>query len=114
MMSHESPLLREYRRIRADADAQRRGYDLQALVSSLLGRYHFRAETKARAARPRQVDLFASRGDIVYLIETKWRRNKADIDDIDSLFTRLQAVPPRVVGLLVATPVYAARPRTGP
>lgn len=101
-MSDGSPLLREYERLRDHTSSQRRGYDLQALVGSMLGRAHFKVETKPRAARPRQVDLFASRGETVYLIETKWRKDKADIDDIDSLYTRLEAVPPQVTGLLVS------------
>lgn len=116
-----NPLLREYERLRHRTSPQRRGYDLQALVGAILGGSHFKVETKPRTARPRQVDLFASRGEIVYLIETKWRQAKADIDDIDSLYTRLNVVPPHVAGLLVShsgftTPVLervrekAARP----
>jgi hypothetical protein len=101
-VSDASPLLREYERLRNHTSSQRRGYDLQALVGSMLGRGHFKVETKPRAARPRQVDLFASRGETVYLIETKWRKDKADINDIDSLYTRLAAVPPQVTGLLVS------------
>jgi hypothetical protein len=101
-VSDASLLLREYERLRDHTSPQRRGYDLQALVGSVLGRSHFKVETKPRAARPRQVDLFASRGDTVYLIETKWRKDKADIDDVDSLYTRLEAVPPHVTGLLVS------------
>jgi hypothetical protein len=106
-VSDASPLLREYERLRDRTSSQRRGYDLQALVGSMLGRAHFKVETKARAARPRQVDLFASRGETVYLIETKWRKDKADIDDVDSLYTRLEAVPPQVTGLLVSHAGFA-------
>lgn len=101
-MNDESPLCLEYHRIQANTNAQQRGYDFQELVSRLLGRYHFTVETKPRVAQPRQVDLFASRADAVYLIETKWRRDKANIADVDSLYTRLQTVPAGVVGLLVS------------
>ena len=101
-MSDSSLLLSEYQRLRAQTNAQRRGYELQALVGSMLGQRHFKVETKSKAARPRQVDLFATRGDTVYLIETKWRKDKANSDDIDSLYTRLEAVPSHVTGLMVS------------
>jgi len=107
-MSDATPLLREYERLRDATNPQRRGYQLQALVGSLLGRSHFKVEGKPRAARPRQVDLFASRSDTVYLIETKWRQDKADVGDIDSLYTRLGAVPPHVTGLFVSHSGFTA------
>ena len=107
-MTDASPLLREYKRLRDHTNPQQRGYELQALVGSILGSSHFKVETKPRAARPRQVDLFASRGETVYLIETKWRRDKANVDDIDSLYTRLDAVPPHVTGLFVSHAGFAA------
>jgi hypothetical protein len=101
-VTDRNPLFLAYQRLQERTDPQSRGYDLQALVGRLLGRQHFKVETKPRAARPRQVDLFASRGDAVYLIETKWRRDKCNIDDVDSLYARLEAVPPHVTGLLVS------------
>lgn len=101
-MNDKPPLLTEYERLRDGTNAQRRGYDLQGLVGRLLGSYHFKVETKSGAARPRQVDLFATRGDTAYLIETKWRRDKATVDDVDSLYTRLEAVPANVTGVLVS------------
>lgn len=107
-MNDASPLLGEYHRLRDRTSAQRRGYELQALVGRILGSSHFKVETKSRAARPRQVDLFASRGDTVYLIETKWRQKKADVDDVDSLYTRLDAVPSHVIGLLVSHAGFTA------
>lgn len=101
-MNDKSPFLKEYERIREEPNAQKRGYDLQGLVGRILGNFHFTVEPKAHAASPRQIDLFASRADSVYLIETKWRRDPANINDIDSLYTRLEAVPPKVIGLLVS------------
>ncbi len=53
-------------------------------------------------ARPRQTDLLATRGNDAYLIETKWHSDKVDIGDVDSLFTRLNATPPAVVGLVIS------------
>jgi hypothetical protein len=62
----------------------------------------FGVEKKARAAKPLQVDLFATRGDEVYLIETKWRDDPADSTDIAALYSRLDDVPSSVVGILVS------------
>jgi hypothetical protein len=107
-MNDASPLLREYERLRDSTNPQRRGYELQALVARILGNSHFKVETKPRSARPRQTDLFASRGDTIYLIETKWRGKKADVDDIDSLYARLDAVPAHVIGLLVSYAGFTA------
>lgn len=97
-----SALPKEFESLKQRTDAHRRGLDFQPFVGRMFQAQHFRVEKKARAAKPRQVDLFATRGDEVYLIETKWRKDPANIDDIDSLFTRLDAVPPAVTGLLVS------------
>lgn len=53
-------------------------------------------------ARPRRSDLLATRGDEQYLIETKWRKDSANIDDVASLFDRLYAAPSSVIGILVS------------
>jgi len=101
-MNDNSSLLREYEQLRNSTNPQKRGYDLQGLVGRILGSYHFKVETKAGAASPRQVDLFATRGDTIYLIETKWRQDKANVNDVDSLYKRLEKVAPNVTGLLVS------------
>ena len=102
MMSDSSPLHREYEQLRDSTNPQRRGYDLQGLVGRILGSYHFTVATKAGAASPRQVDLFATLGDTIYLIETKWRQDRANVNDVDSLYKRLEKVAPNVTGLLVS------------
>ena len=101
-MNDGSSLLREYEQLRDSTNPQKRGYDLQGLVGRILGTHHFKVETKAGAASPRQVDLFATRGDTIYLIETKWRQDKANVNDVDSLYKRLEKVAPNVTGLLVS------------
>lgn len=74
-----SALPREFEALKQQTDAHRRGYDFQPFVGRILQAQHFRVEKKSRAATPRQVDLFATRGDEVYLIETKWRKTPAAI-----------------------------------
>jgi hypothetical protein len=101
-MRDSSALPKEFEALKQRTDAHGRGFAFQPFVGKMFQAQHFRVEKKARAAKPRQIDLFATRGDEVYLIETKWRKDPANIDDIDSLFTRLEAVPPSVTGLLVS------------
>lgn len=99
---HHSPLVREFRHLKTLRNSQRRGYDFQDFVGSLFKQQHFSVVPSAGTARPRQTDLLVTRGDETYLIETKWRASKANIDDVDSLFSRLDSAPPAVTGLLVS------------
>lgn len=101
-MRDSSALPKEFESLKHQINPHRRGYDFQPFVGRLFQAQHFKVEKKPRAAKPRQVDLFASRGTEVYLIETKWRVDPANIDDIDSLITRLAAVPSSVTGILVS------------
>ncbi|HXD53134.1 MAG TPA: restriction endonuclease [Solirubrobacteraceae bacterium] len=55
----------------------------------------------AGAAGPRQTDLVATSTDgTMYLIETKWRANAANIGDLDSLRGRIDRVP-SAIGILI-------------
>jgi hypothetical protein len=101
-MRDSSALPKEFESLKQRTDAHRRGFDFQPFVGRIFQAQHFRVEKKAGAAKPRQVDIFATRGDEVYLIETKWRKDPANIGDIGELFTRLEAVPSSVTGLLVS------------
>ncbi|WP_143082664.1 restriction endonuclease [Nonomuraea wenchangensis] len=95
-------LLQEFRTIAAIKNPAKRGYNLERFMVNLFRFYHFQTTPNAGAAKPRQVDLFATRDTESYLIETKWRSDKSGIDDIDSLRSRLRRVPAHVTGLLVS------------
>ena len=99
---HHNPFVRELRRLERLDNYQKRGYEFQDFVGSLFKLRHFQVTSSPGTAKPRQTDLLATRGADTYLIETKWRRTKANIDDIDSLFARLTAAPSAVVGLMVS------------
>lgn len=101
-MTDQSRLLAEYEKIRDQPNRLKRGHDFEGFIGRVFGSYHFSVERNARAASPRQVDLLAQRDAEVYLIETKWRQAKSDIDAVDSLYTRLEALPANVTGLLVS------------
>jgi hypothetical protein len=46
--------------------------------------------------------VLASKAGEVYLVECKWRSDKANVDDIDSLRSRLRRTNGGVVGILVS------------
>jgi sRNA-binding regulator protein Hfq len=101
-MRDSSALPNEFESLKNRTDAHRRGFDFQPFVGRIFQAQHFRVEKRARAAKPRQIDLFATRGDEVYLIETKWRQDPANSNDIGALYSRLEDVPSSVVGILVS------------
>src|ERR1035437_5725155 len=101
-MRDSSALPKEFESLKQRTDAIKRGFDFEPFVGRIFQAQHFRVEKKAGTAKPRQVDLFATRGNEIYLIETKWRKDSANINDVDSLFTRLEAVQASVTGILVS------------
>lgn len=82
--------------------AHKRGYRFQDYVRTLFAKEHFKVTMNAGGAAPRQTDLMASRAEVTYLVETKWQKEPVDIDDIDSLFTRLGETAASVIGVFVS------------
>ncbi|WP_460528068.1 restriction endonuclease [Flindersiella endophytica] len=82
--------------------ATKRGLELESLTAELFRQYHFNVIKNPGTARPRQTDVLAIRGTEAYLIECKWRSDKANINDIDSLRSRLRRTSGGVVGLLIS------------
>lgn len=83
---------------RADA----RGRAFEGLVGDLFRQHHFHVRLNPGAARPRQTDLLATRGGTTYLIECKWRTDKANVDDLDALRARLRRTDRSTVGVLIS------------
>jgi Holliday junction resolvase len=105
---HHNPFVRELRRLKELNNHHGRGYEFQEFVANLFRYRHFKVTSNPGTARPRQTDLLATRGEDIYIIEVKWRITKANIDDIDSLFSRLEAAPSSAVGLMVSFPGFTA------
>jgi Holliday junction resolvase len=82
--------------------AVRRGRQLEHLVADLFRQLHFEVRINPGTARPRQTDVLASKAGEVYLIECKWRSDKTNVDDIDSLRSRLRRTNGGVVGILIS------------
>jgi Restriction endonuclease len=83
---------------RADA----RGRAFESVVADLFRHNHFDVRPNPRAARPRQTDLVATKVAEAYLIECKWRSDKATIDDLDTLRSRLRRTDRGMTGILVS------------
>ena len=106
-MPYDTDLARVLDRLKHSDNKQARGAEFEQYVRLLLRREHFKVTVDPGGARPRQVDLMASRHDVKYLVETKWKKRKASIDDIDSLFTRLAEVESSVIGVFVSWAGFA-------
>jgi Holliday junction resolvase len=89
------------------AQPAKRGAELERFVADVFRQHHFTVRLNAGVARPRQTDVLASRASDIYLIECKWRSDKANIDDLDSLRSRLRRTDGRAVGILVSVPGFS-------
>ncbi|MEV7629388.1 restriction endonuclease [Actinoplanes sp. NPDC089786] len=79
-----------------------RGRHLETITAALFRREHFRVQLNPGSASPRQTDLIAIKVGDIYLVECKWRSDKANIDDVDSLRSRLRRVDTHAVGILLS------------
>lgn len=89
-------------RLKAIGDAGRRGRAFEEYLRHRFSREHFKVKMNPKGAHPRQVDLMASRHDVTYLIEAKWKKAKAGVDAVDEVLTRLDEVDGAVIGVLVS------------
>lgn len=87
--------------------ATTRGLALERFIADVFRQYHFKVNLNPGVARPRQTDVLATKITEVYLIECKWRSDKANIDDIDSLRSRLRRTNGGVIGVLVSVPGFS-------
>jgi hypothetical protein len=95
-------LAQKLSQLRGERNAAIRGSGLELFIADLFGHEHFRVDRENLSSNGRQVDLFLTRGQLKLLVETKWTKRAATIDEVDQLLTRLQGAPPNVVGLLVS------------
>ncbi len=80
------------------ANARDRGRGLPRLLSRFFERAGFDVKEGARAASPRDTDVFIAYDDN-YLLEAKWTSRRSDIATIDGLRDRLRRCAPNVIGL---------------
>ena len=80
-----------------------RGHNFETDVAALLRAGGFEVTSNAKAAKPRQTDLFARADDVDLLIEVKNRKRRIDVNDIDALRARLGRVASDIVGVIFTT-----------
>jgi Holliday junction resolvase len=83
------------------ASAQGQNFEIE--VADILRANGFRVTMDAKAARPRQTDLYARSGRLDLLIEAKSRKRKVDLSDIDALRSRLHRIASDIVGVIFTT-----------
>jgi len=101
-MRGESPLAREWGRLKTIEDSTRRGHLLETFVGSLFGSAHFEVIRNPGAGGHRQVDLLATMGDETYLVEAKWWKRKPGVGEVQALEDRLKQSPASVIGIFVS------------
>jgi hypothetical protein len=83
--------------------ASARGREFEAEVAKFLRAAGLDVTTNAKAAKPRQTDLFARGNDIDLLVEAKNEKRKVDVSDIDALRSRLSRTSSDIVGAIFTT-----------
>jgi Restriction endonuclease len=80
-----------------------RGSEFETEVAKILRSAGFEVTPNAKAASPRQTDLFARSDSVDLLIEAKNRKHKIDVSDVDALRSRLNRTSFDVVGAIFTT-----------
>jgi hypothetical protein len=93
-------LLEELERLFDSNSPQKRGYSFEALLSQFLRENGFRVQRNPRIARPRQTDLVAEYGNLLFLIEAKWTKQDIGSNDLDDLRKRLERAPSDAIGCI--------------
>lgn len=79
-------------------------HEFEKEVSAWLQASGYDVEANAKAAKPRQTDIYARDDEgVEYLVEAKDRKRDIEILDIDELRSRLKRVPSDVVGIIFAS-----------
>src|SRR5437764_10453584 len=77
--------------------------EFEAEIAAFLQAAGFEVTRNAKAARPRQTDIFAKADDLNVLVEAKSQKRKVGSAEIDALRSRLDRVTPDVIGAIFAT-----------
>ncbi len=101
-----SMLRHQFSALEAMTDARKRGLAFEDFVVGLFGAGHFDVRKNPGTARPRRTDVIATKVDETYLVECKWRTSRADVDDIDSLRSRLGRTS-GATGVLISMPGFS-------
>jgi Holliday junction resolvase len=79
------------------------GRDFEVEIAEFLRAAGFEVTKNAKVARPRQTDIFARNQGNNLLVEAKNQKRKVDVNDVDSLRSRLNRTSSDIVGVIFAT-----------
>jgi hypothetical protein len=88
--------------LQASQQPHQRGPQFEELLRILFVLNGYETERNSAVASPRQTDLLARKNSARYLIESKWQRDAIDINDLDSLRSRLDRAPTGTIGCFFA------------
>lgn len=101
-MREGSSIAKEWERLKA-LDSRTRAYQFETFIGTLFGQAHFAVTPSPGAGGSRQVDLLATLGDEIYLVEAKWwTKKKPGEPEVAALEDRLKQTPQKVLGILVS------------
>ena len=95
-------IYRRFTKLQETENTIRRGREFERWFYQMLFQSGWDVRLNPQSAKPRQTDLSAQKGTLHLLLELKWRKKPADIDQLDSLKSRLNRVQQNVVGCLVS------------
>jgi hypothetical protein len=84
-----------------------RGHLLEDVVVRLFEEAHFAVKKNAGAAAPRQTDLVAQYGPLIFLVEVKWTKRPVGTPALDEVRARLSRATRGSMGLLVSIAGFA-------
>ena len=100
LRSRKGVLLEQFGQLLNSDSPQKRGYSFETLLSQLLRDSGFEVHRNPKAATPRQIEIVAECDGRSFLVEAKWKKKDIGSDDIDGLRSRLERLPPDVVGCI--------------
>jgi hypothetical protein len=83
--------------------AASRGREFEVEVAKFLRAAGFDVTPNAKAAKPRQTDLFAKSDELDLLVEAKSQERRVNVGDIDALRDRLRRTPSDIIGVIFTT-----------
>jgi hypothetical protein len=96
-------LLNEFDKLSLSSDFQKRGYDLQEILSQLFTIYEFQVTNSfQRNEGGEQIDGAFSYMGWYYLLECKWTKKMSNIRDLDSLFGKVGRGGRQTMGLFIS------------
>lgn len=90
----------------------KRGQKFEVFLSELFRDAGFEVHLNPKAAKPRQTDLLAKKGNLFFLIEAKWTARPSDVDVVFQVKSRLEEATPGMIGCVFSKAGYTSSATT--